>query len=200
MNDKIEKIRELIGQDKLREALSELRNSSTFSNNEIIIHSRRLEENKKQFQLGQINREDFSVGNTRIALALLELIDDSFRDNKSNLSQLFLKFGRQRMSSEDFVSAKMYFDKAIIEDYSLIEAYVDRGAAKLALNQYQEAIPDFTMAIKHDSNNGIALYNRGVSYFQAGQLEDACEDWKKVKELGLNIADEVLDLCVEFYT
>jgi hypothetical protein len=50
-----------------------------------------------------------------------------------------------------------------------------------------------------DSNPGLAvLYlNRGLIRELTGDLQGACEDWMKVKELGSAAADEYIKECNE---
>jgi len=194
---KIENIKKLIGKNKFDKAFAEMEQMSIRDlDNIIILYRRKVKENKEQFNLSIKNLEDFNVTNARISLAILESLDELIDEDETNMAQQFLQFGQQRLSEEDFSSAKIYFDKAIIEDNSLIEAYLDRGAAKLSLEDYHEAIVDFSIAIKLNPKNPIAFYNRGIALFQLGELEKACKNWKEVKALGFDIADEVLKFCL----
>jgi len=196
MKNNIEKIKDLIAENRFDKVFLELEKLNIDElKNKIVINRNRLKVNKEQFNFGIVSIEDFNIENRRVAIALLEFLDDVFGNNENEISPLFLKIGQERLLEKDFLSAKNYFDKALNEDNSLIDAYFDRGTAKLALGEFIDAIVDFSIVINRSPNNGLALYNRGVSFFQLEQLEKACEDWNKVKELGFDIADEALLLC-----
>ncbi|MCI0467313.1 MAG: tetratricopeptide repeat protein, partial [Beijerinckiaceae bacterium] len=49
------------------------------------------------------------------------------------------------------------------------EAYNTRGTAYARLGKFQEAIADFSQAIKLDQNSAAALTNRALAYRQLGQ-------------------------------
>ena len=194
---KVEIIKKMIGNNQIKECIIEIEKLGVQNLKEnLIIIRRRIKENNDQFNMGLISLEDYNVSNARIALALLKSLDDLLNSNKNTLTaSLCLNLGKQRMEEKDFLSAKMYFDKAIIENQFLIEAYLDRGAVKLALGASGEAIVDFSVVIKNDPSNPIAFYNRGAAYLQLGELSKACTDWKKVKALGYDLANELLKLC-----
>lgn len=196
MNNNIEKIKSLIAENRFDKAFLELEKLNIKEiENDIVISKGRLKVNREQFNSGIVTIEDFNVEYRKIALALLELLDDIFDNNENEISPIFLKLGQEMLLEKDFLSAKKYFDKALNEDNSLIDAYFDRGTAKLALGEFIDAIVDFSIVINRTPKNGLALYNRGVSFFKLEQIDKACEDWNKVKELGLDIADEALLLC-----
>ena len=49
--------------------------------------------------------------------------------------------------------------------------------------EYEQAITDFSQAIKLQSNNALFYYNRGSCYYQMGQNEKALADFNKAIEL-----------------
>ncbi len=183
----IENVRLLDAIEKMRQVVS-----SADEINSLILIKGRISENKNQFNIGIKSLEDYNITNTRICLALLELLP---KENGFNKSTLYFDFGRARQIEGDFASAKIYFDKVIVENLNMIEAYIERGASLLALENYEDAIQDFSIAIKYQNENPIPYYNRGIAYFQEGKLDLACRDWRKVKELGFDIADQLLLGC-----
>ena len=62
--------------------------------------------------------------------------------------------------------------------------YVCIGSAKHALNDYQEAISYFDLAIEILPNSGNIYRNRGYSKKELGDLKGACKDWAKGSDLG----------------
>jgi len=48
------------------------------------------------------------------------------------------------------------------------------------------------------NNNKEAYYNRGISRFKTNDIEGACSDWKKAKELGDRFAKDLIKkYCTE---
>ena len=88
---------------------------------------------------------------------------------------------------EHFTNA---IDNAIQLDEGLASAYEGRGSAYLSIGELdssndklENAIEDFTEAIKYKSNYAAASNNRGRAYFTKGELENAIADFSKAIEL-----------------
>lgn len=60
--------------------------------------------------------------------------------------------------------ALKYLDEAIQLNPHKIDFYLNRGAAKINLLMYQEAISDFEVVLAKDSTNVNALLNTGLCY------------------------------------
>ena len=60
----------------------------------------------------------------------------------------------------------------------------NRGAAYLALGQYQKAVEDFSEAVKIKPDYVDAYYNRANVYFDHMNKEDGCNDAQKACALG----------------
>ncbi len=71
-----------------------------------------------------------------------------------------------------------------IEDtMQLPKYYFSRGAVYQRLNNHIEAIQNFTLAIKIDSNDSGAYNSRGVSYYEQGEYQFALADYNRAIEL-----------------
>ncbi|MEI0604228.1 tetratricopeptide repeat protein [Brachyspira alvinipulli] len=72
------------------------------------------------------------------------------------------------------------------------ESYSIRALSYIHLNKYDEALNDFNMAIKYNSNSGEYYYNRGLCHYNLAlennrdinYFKSAIEDFDKAKELG----------------
>ena len=64
----------------------------------------------------------------------------------------------------------------------MLLAYYNRGAAYDDLGRYQEAIADYTTAIKINPDYAIAYIKRGFAKENLGR--DCCDDYKKACDLG----------------
>lgn len=70
-------------------------------------------------------------------------------------------------------------------------------SSKSANDAYQ--LKDYTLALYHydksleaNPNDVSNLYRRGICKQMLGNMEGACEDWKKIRQLGNNTANELL--------
>jgi len=61
--------------------------------------------------------------------------------------------------------------------------YANRGASKDKLEEYQNAIDDFTQSIKTDNLYTKAYWRRAASYEKLKDFKHALEDYTKIKEI-----------------
>ncbi|MBL1219194.1 MAG: tetratricopeptide repeat protein [Planctomycetes bacterium] len=66
-------------------------------------------------------------------------------------------------------------NQAIEKDPEYLGAYINRGAYKSSLKNYESAISDYQKVLELDSKNTLATYNIGNSYRQSGNLKKAKE-------------------------
>jgi tetratricopeptide (TPR) repeat protein len=64
-------------------------------------------------------------------------------------------------------------------------AYLNRAAAYIKLEKWNEAIKDLDMCIKMDPENGAAFLNRGIAREMIRDLQGACSDWGTAASLGI---------------
>ena len=57
------------------------------------------------------------------------------------------------------------------------------------------SLADLSDAIKNDDNYAEAYYNRGTVYVYLHDLDKACKDFKKAKELNYPNIDESFRMC-----
>ncbi len=80
-----------------------------------------------------------------------------------------------------------YFKESLKHRFDGI-ALQNIGNAYLNLKSYAEAIPFYTELIEKKSfNNGNAEFYRGFFYFQLGQKDNACADFKSASALGYGV-------------
>jgi tetratricopeptide (TPR) repeat protein len=69
------------------------------------------------------------------------------------------------------------------------EAYIKQGVANVKLKKYNQAIEDFSQAIKLDPNNAEYYYKRGVTYGNLNQHQKAIEDFNEAIRLNPKYAE-----------
>jgi tetratricopeptide (TPR) repeat protein len=57
------------------------------------------------------------------------------------------------------------------------------GLAEFRAKKFPKAVSYFDLCLENNPNNFEALYQRGLCYIEMNEIEKACEDWKRVKEL-----------------
>lgn len=203
MQAKFSEVLNLIEEDQLKAAsdlladlVSDLEHKKT-----LVILQRRLKENKTSFDRGTLEFEEYSVFRNRMVLTLLDIISES-EDKPAASAQntdkalQFYRFGNINLRNKEFYKAILYLTKAIIANPEYPEAYLDRGSAKSALGSYEEAKQDFLIALELSPTQAFAWYNLGITEYRLGNTQKACKAWKKVQELGFDIADNnIAQVC-----
>lgn len=124
----------------------------------------------------------------------------SFLPFYSNRGFAKMRFGNMARARGDVAQAKQLYESAIT-DYTTIgevsDAYLNRGSVRYILagtlssseekqKLYEEAIADWTVAIRLDSSNALAYSNRGALWFQIGAAKtdtgSAAKDYAKAIE------------------
>lgn len=74
-----------------------------------------------------------------------------------------------------------------------------RGNAYLALQQYQQAVADFTAAIEQNAASGDAYIDRGVAYHHLHQYELAIRDYDRAIALNANLHAAYYNRALSYY-
>ncbi len=83
-------------------------------------------------------------------------------------------------------------------DPELATAYYNRALARTAIDDYREAVNDYSRAIENDPDMLNAYYKRGQIKYKMNDKEGACADWRTANEKGLEEAYEtIIELCSE---
>ena len=75
--------------------------------------------------------------------------------------------------------------KSFVSTQPRVEAYIDRGLARSAINDHDKAIDDFGQAIKLEPGNVASFYYRGRSWQAKGEHQKAIYDYDRAIELGM---------------
>ena len=105
----------------------------------------------------------------------------------------YFKNGIDKYEFRDYVGSISDFALAIELDNKYAEAYCMRGLIYgKEFHKYSKAIKDLNKAIDLKPDYAEAYFNRGVTYRILDDVEKACRDWRKAKELGFEGADFLL--------
>lgn len=75
-------------------------------------------------------------------------------------------------------------NQAILLNKDNPDAYKCAGNALISLGRYDEAIKNYSLAVKYDPNNGNRYYDLGYAYATNEKLADAIKNLAKADELG----------------
>lgn len=191
-------IEDLIIQDKIQEAFSELKSLTHDNSNHVSFINlwASFKKNEKSFKVeGIIDYDEYTKHTNRIRLGFISLVDEIFSTTGENhlMATYFMKLGEDQIDKSNYEKAIEYFEKVIELYPSHVQALFDRGLSYLNLGKTIESLLDFEKVLQVEPNNPFALNNRGVAYLQIGNQIKACEDWKRVKYLGFEISEVALE-------
>ncbi len=116
----------------------------------------------------------------------------------SQTAETYFEKGTIKYDARNYSGALADFDKAIELNPKNATFYYNRGALKDRLEDTKGAIEDYNNVIALDSNNAWAYSNRGYAKYKLGHINEACLDWYKSQELGLEKANRMIKkYCVE---
>ncbi len=98
---------------------------------------------------------------------------------------------------EDYEKALFHFEEAVKKIPKHVEAYFQIGYCNGNLGRYQEAIDASKQAIRIKPDDAEAHYNLGVFYLIFGDRSSALDQYKVLKELDKDLANELFNLIYE---
>ncbi|ELV06305.1 tetratricopeptide repeat protein, partial [Brachyspira hampsonii] len=144
--------------------------------------------NDKEKRLKKIFKQIEKYNDGKHDNKIIELCDEGLNTDNKNI-QLYLFKCNSLKRLEKYHNNKNYCFQIIenytkvIElsnnNYTLFEAYFNRGANYNFIEKYNKAIEDFNKAIEINPNYCVTYYNRGISYFKLGYYEKSVEDFSK---------------------
>jgi Tfp pilus assembly protein PilF len=81
-----------------------------------------------------------------------------------------------------FIESIALLDKAIEKDSRFVAAYINRGAGKSTLNDYNGAISDYQKVLEIDPNNTLALFNIANNFRGISECNKAVEFYDKAMQ------------------
>ena len=97
--------------------------------------------------------------------------------------------GLRYLENKEYEKAISEFDRLISFKQDDVNAYINRGVAKVNLEKYNEAILDFSAALNIKPEEPIAYYNRGFCHQSLEEFEKAIRDYTKAIEINYQNVD-----------
>jgi tetratricopeptide (TPR) repeat protein len=108
-------------------------------------------------------------------------LDKKYAIPFNNLATLHLYLYHERKDPGEYDKAIGYFKKAIALDPFYSEAYQGLGIAYLGTERYDEAVGCFKEILKLRPDDVLTMLYLGLSYRNAGNLNDACKYFSTAK-------------------
>lgn len=105
---------------------------------------------------------------------------------KSDYSIAYNNRGMAYFDEGQLEKARGDFDKAISIDAMYALAYSNRASISIKKEEWEAAVRDCDKAISLDEEYAYAYYNRAIAKEMLKDLDQACADWQKSYELGLD--------------
>lgn len=100
-----------------------------------------------------------------------------------NTKELIANSNLAFLNQENELALKLA-KEAIMLEKDNADAYKCAGNALMSLERYDEAIKNYTLAVKYDASNGNRYYDLGFAYATNEKLADALKNLAKADELG----------------
>ena len=111
------------------------------------------------------------------------MIEEAEGRNLMTASSLLIE-GILLFSQEKYEEADGVFTRSIETGKIVPGVYYYRGLTRMAYNQYEGAVADFTEALNYEEDKLSCIFNRGVCYFAMENDEEAKKDLIYVVEDG----------------
>jgi Flp pilus assembly protein TadD len=108
----------------------------------------------------------------------------SLMASEQNSANEAIQKGKICVAKGDFDSAIAAFTEAIRLNPKCLEAYGNRGAARLQRGDFDKAIADFTEVIHLNPKDARAYHARGLAYKKKGERSKAETDFAEARKLG----------------
>jgi S1-C subfamily serine protease/Tfp pilus assembly protein PilF len=139
------------------------------------------------FQIGYCNAE---LGNYIKAIEAFKQairIDPNNASAYGNLGKIYSSLGLDK----DAIEA---CKQAIRIDPDHVDAYYGLGLTYYSLGLYKDAIEAFKQAIRINPDDADPHFSLGISYFRIGAKSSALNEYKILKDLDINLANQLFDL------
>lgn len=145
--------------------------------------------------IGQTSEDHFKNGITKHEASdykgAIEDYGKAIKSDKENKTAYFNR-GICALAIKDYKAALSDFNKTIELDPNFANAYYSRATVFVSMEKYSDALPDLDKTIQLKPTMVNALTLRGQIRMQSGNVNGACEDFNKAKDIGDKQADVYL--------
>jgi lipoprotein NlpI len=119
-----------------------------------------------------------------IPLLAMAALSSAFADaEEGEVKQMREACAKSEVPQDRIDACTRLIDTRRLQGRDLAQALYQRGAGHAAKNEYQEAVRDYTQALKFAPDASDALYNRGGAYSKLGRWDDALADFNALLKI-----------------
>lgn len=134
----------------------------------------------------------YNDSNYEKAISLFNSLETSYQDS----IEYHLIIGICYSETGDNVLAIESYNRCLEIDAAFDQAYIQRGISYFSSGKNALSISDFKNAILINPDNPEVYLNMGTVMLDSGDQNGACIQWNKAKELGLDVANQMInELC-----
>ncbi len=144
-------------------------------------------------------RPAFNLGRVFLRSGYIEEALTAFKEaerRNPNNEDVYFYLGAYYYKIKDYITAKDYYQKSISLNYEQSEAHLNLGKCYYHLGMNNEAINEFELALKYDSNCLEAIYNKGIVLSAMNQYNRALDDLFYINNLqpnDLEVMENIVD-------
>lgn len=144
-------------------------------------------------------RPVFNLGRVFLRSGYIEEALTAFKEaerRNPNNEDVYFYLGAYYYKIKDYITAKDYYQKSISLNYEQSEAHLNLGKCYYHLGMNNEAINEFELALKYDSNCLEAIYNKGIVLSAMNQYNRALDDLFYINNLqpnDLEVMENIVD-------
>lgn len=109
----------------------------------------------------------------------------------------FYTRGNEKINKSEQQKVIQTYNRVISKNPGDINAYINRGIAYYRQDQYNQAITNYTQALKINQNIH-AYINRGIAYHRVGKYELAIADYNKALSINSNSVDAYINRGITY--
>jgi tetratricopeptide (TPR) repeat protein len=102
-----------------------------------------------------------------------------FYSSRGQTAEVCYKKGNEKLEANDYRGSIVEYSKAVNIEPNYINAYFNRGYARIMMADNKNAISDFNIAIRLNPNDGSSYFNRALAKHNLKNEIGAIEDYDK---------------------
>ena len=103
-------------------------------------------------------------------------------------AQLWFYLGNSWVGLKNFRESEKAFGKAIELEPRNVEYLLHRGQSRYRMNEFQNALADFTLVTIYDPDYDSGFYHKGITLQRISGGKTGCPDLKKAMDMGMEEA------------
>jgi tetratricopeptide (TPR) repeat protein len=110
-------------------------------------------------------------------------VEQAISLNEDEVAPLYYHRGRVKRALGENIEAMRDFNRAIIINRNLRDAYMERGVLRKEFSDYSGAVDDYSRALQMNRQDAEAYFQRGLARFMNSEYNKSLEDFSAALQL-----------------